>query len=334
MKICIFGGGAIGGHIAAHLARAGRADVSVVARGAALDAIRRNGIIVETPQGRFAQKVRATDRAVELGPQDYVFVTLKAHQLDAALDDLAPLIGPETAILPPTTGLPHYFFGNGQAARLIDPQGRQAALMPDDRVLGVVYWIGAHSLAPGVVAQDGAKTGCPVGEIDGTVTPRVTALADCLTEAGIPSKVTDNVKGAIWMKFVNSLCWNPVAVLTLARICDIDDSDSRALIADIMAEADAGGRAIGLTIPQPPERRIALTASAGAHKMSMLQDLEHGRALELDVLCRSIEAVQRLGGVEMPKLNAVLALARLRAAGRDTSIRAAGTQAPSQTGKA
>ncbi|WP_051416389.1 ketopantoate reductase family protein [Paracoccus sp. J55] len=313
MKICIFGGGAIGGHIAAHLAREGAAEVSVVARGATLQAIREHGIIVETPTERFAQKVRATDHAAELGPQDYVFLTLKAHQLDAALDDVAHLIGPDTVLLPPTTGLPHYFFGTGEAARLIDPSGRQAALMPDRRVLGVVYWIGAHSSAPGVVSQDGAKAGCPLGELDGSVSPRAAALAERLTAAGIPSKVTPNVQGAIWMKFVNSLCWNPVAILTLARICDIDQSDCRDLIAGLMDEADAGAKAIGIEIPQLPERRIALTATAGSHKMSMLQDLEHGRMLELDVLCRSIEAVQRLSGIEMPRMNAVLALARLRA---------------------
>lgn len=314
MKICIFGGGAIGGHMAAHLAREGSAEISVIARGKTLEAIRTHGITVHSPQGRFTQKVTATDRPAELGPQDYVFLTLKAHQLEGALGDLAALIGPQTALLPPTTGLPHYFFGrNPQAAELIDPMGRQAALMPDAKVLGVVYWIGAHSEGPGIVAQDGAKTGCPLGELDGRLSPRVSALADCLTAAGIPSKPTDNIKGAIWMKFVNSLCWNPVAVLSLARIGDINDSACRKLLGMMMEEADAGANAIGIKIPQPPERRIALTASAAAHKMSMLQDLEKGRQLELDILARSIEAVQRLSAVEMPTLNAVLALARLRA---------------------
>lgn len=321
MKICIFGGGAIGGHLAAHLARAGKAEVSVVARGQTLAAIRANGITVHGPQGSFTQAVTATDRPEELGPQDYVFLTLKAHQLDAALEDVAKLIGPHTTLLPPTTGLPHYVFGqNPLAASRIDPTGRQAALMPDAKVLGVVYWIGAHSEAPGIVTQDGAKTGCPLGELDGSLSPRVTALAECLSHAGIPSKPTENVKGAIWMKFVNSLCWNPVAILTLARIGAINDSACRSLIRQMMEEADAGAAAMGITIPQPPERRIALTASAAGHKMSMLQDLEAGRLLELDILSRSIDAVQQLTAVEMPTLNAVLRLARLRAEEHSRSL--------------
>ncbi|MEP9399685.1 2-dehydropantoate 2-reductase [Mesorhizobium sp. KR2-14] len=313
MKICIFGGGAIGGHIAAHLAREGSPEVSVVARGANLAAIRRNGLTVQTPRETFTARVNATDCAAELGAQDYVFLTLKAHQLDAALDDVAKLVGPQTALLPPTTGLPHYFFKGGEAADAIDPGGRQSALMPPEKILGVVYWIGAHGVGPGVIAQDGDKTGCPLGELDGTMSPRATALAERLTAAGIPSKVTPNVMGAIWMKFVNSLCWNPIAVLTLARIGEIAESECAPLLSAVMEEADRAARKIGIEIPQPPERRIALTTSAVAHKMSMLQDLEHGRALELDVLWRSIQAMQRLSGEEMPLLNSVYALARLRA---------------------
>jgi 2-dehydropantoate 2-reductase len=319
-KVCVFGGGAIGGYIAGHLARAGKCDVSVVARGANLHAIRASGLRVVTPDGSFATAVRATSDAAELGVQDYVFLTLKAHQVDAALQDVSHLVGERTAIIPPTTGIPYYFFhGAGSVLRdkqmpLVDPGGRQWAALPPSQALGCVYWIGAHSPEPGVVVQDGAKAGCPIGELDGSHTGRVKQLAALLTESAIPSKVNDDIRGAIWMKFVNSLCWNPIAVLTMARIGAIADSSAVAVLHTMMSEADELARRLEVPVRQPPEKRIALTASAAHHKMSMLQDLESGRSLELDVLDKSLEALKDLAGIATPTLDAVIALTKLRAA--------------------
>ncbi|MGE0232484.1 MAG: ketopantoate reductase family protein [Flavobacteriaceae bacterium] len=317
MKICIFGAGAIGGIIAGQLARAGLCEVSVVARGQTLEAIRRRGLTVVLPDETFTVPVRATDDPAELGVQDYLLLTLKAHQMDRALDGIATLIGPDTAVLPPTTGLPHYFFTGASATKtpgvpLIDPTGRQAELMPAKNVLGIVYWIGARTVAPGTVAQDGAKAGCPIGELDGSPSPRVTRLAELLTGSGIPSKVNANVRGAIWVKFVNSLCWNPLGILTLARNGQIAEHCGD-ILHKMMEEADSAARVLGVEVPQPPAKRIALTASGASHKMSMLQDLEKGKPLELDILENSIGEVRRLSGLDMPTLEMVLKIARLRA---------------------
>lgn len=321
MKICVYGAGAIGGHIAGHLARRGECEVSVVARGATLQAIRERGLRVITPEADFTVPVKAVQDPAELGQQDYVFVSLKGHQVHAALEGIRALMHSETVVLPPTTGIPYYFFHdpespqNDRRIERLDPGGRQWAAIPPRQAMGIVYWIGAHAEAPGVVKQDGAKAGCPIGELDGSLSPRVTALGETLGRAGIHAPVRTNIRGDIWVKFVNSLCWNPVAILTLARLGEIGEGDgTRSIIERMMEEADGLGSALGLTIPQAPEKRINLTLSAPHHKMSMLQDLEQGRPLELDILSDSIRAVSEVAGRPTPLVDTILALARLRAA--------------------
>lgn len=319
VKICIFGGGAIGGYIAGHLARAGHCDVSMVARGDNLAAVRDHGLEVQTPSGSFVAHPRVTDDPATLGPQDAVLLTLKAHQLPSALPQLAPLIGPDTMILPPTTGIPAALLsslgGQPVSASLLDPDGVQMRAMPPAQVLGIVYWIGAHSAAPGVVHQDGPVATCMLGELDGALSERAKALADCLTQSGIRTPVRPNIRGDIWIKFVNSLCWNPVAVLTGATNGTIGaDSEALNSVAAMMREADAIAERIGLTITVPVEKRIGVTLSAPAHKMSMLQDFEAGRPLEIEILKQSIGAVKEMAGMPTPALDAVLSLMALRTA--------------------
>lgn len=330
MKICIFGAGAIGGHIAAHLARKGECEVSVVARGATLEAILERGLRVITPEDDFTVPVRAVTDAAGLPPQDYVFLTLKAHQVDAALPQIRAVMDDKTVVLPPTTGLPYYFFHDAaqgersQRLAAVDPDDAQWQAMPPAQAMGIVYWISVHAEAPGVIRQDAAKAGCPIGELDGTISERVTALGALLSSAGIHAPVRTNIRGDIWVKFVNSLCWNPVAILTLARLGEIgDDQAAIRVVRDMMEEADAVAARLGLIVPQPPEKRIALTLTAPRHKMSMLQDLEQGRRLELDALTRSIQSVSALAEVPTPLLDRVLALARLRNEAADRAIDAA-----------
>lgn len=320
LKVCIFGGGAIGGHIAGHLARAGLCEVSVIARGKVLDAIRKRGLRVQTPEADFTVAVRATDDPSELGVQDYVFLTLKAHQVDAALDRIKPLIGAHTVVLPPTTGIPYYFFHQADGAfrdrqlPRLDPGGRQWRAIPPSQVLGCVYWIGAHSIEPGVIAQDGPKAGVPIGELDGSRSARAEKLAELLSASGIASRLNGDIRAAIWVKFVNSLCWNPVAVLTLATLGQMERAGNVVpIVQRMMEEADLVASTLGLRIPQSPGKRIAMTLSATNHKMSMLQDLEHGRPLELGALEESIQAMSELAGIETPTLDQVLALTKLRA---------------------
>ncbi|MEX3855860.1 ketopantoate reductase family protein [Paraburkholderia sp. BR10923] len=319
LRVCIFGGGAIGGYLAAHLTRAGRCEVSVVARGRTLDAIRSHGLRVRTASEAFTVPVRATSDTRELGVQDYVFITLKAHQVEGALEQIAPLIGPDTAVLPPTTGIPYYFFHafpgpfDGRQLPALDREGRQWRVIPPTQVLGCVYWIGAHASAPGVIVQDGAKAGCPIGELDGSDSPRVRALSELLCASGIDSKVNKDIRSAIWMKFVNSLAFNPVALLTQGTLGEMAEASGVLnIVRTMMTEADAMAVQLGLAIGPAPDRRIALTVSASNHKMSMLQDLEAGRPLELEPLSRSIRALRDLKDVATPVLDAVLAMAQLR----------------------
>jgi len=264
--------------------------------------------------------VHATSDTRELGPQDFVFITLKAHQVDGALEQIAPLIGPHTSVLPPTTGIPYYFFhalpGRFDGTRLpaLDRDGRQWRVIPPEQVLGCVYWIGAHVSMPGVVVQDGAKAGCPIGELDGSHSGRVRTLSDLLCASGIAAKVNEDIRSAIWVKFVNSLCFNPVALLTQGTLGEMAEADGvLPVIKAMMSEADAIAAQLGLAIGPAPDRRIAMTLSAPHHKMSMLQDLEAGRPLELEPLSRSIRAVRDLTDVPTPTLDMVLAMAQLRA---------------------
>jgi 2-dehydropantoate 2-reductase len=320
MKICMFGAGAIGAFIGGYLARLPDVQVSCVARGAHLDAIRRNGVTVEGPEGRFTVQVTATDDPSELGPQDYVFITLKQQQVEAALDSMRPLLGPETAVLPPTTGIPYwYFHGNakfpGHRLETLDPGGRQWAALPPERVIGCVYLVATEVTAPGVIHYDGAWLQFPLGEPDGSQSPRVQRLSDALERSGLRAPVASDIRGWIWLKMISSLCWNPVATLTLATFGQmIEEPRIFALVTRMMAEADAVAAAFDITLPLSTEARIGGARSAPQHKMSMLQDLERGRPLEIDPLADSIKAMRELVGLETPTIDAVTALTRLRAA--------------------
>lgn len=323
VKVCIVGAGAIGGYVAGHLARAGQCDLSVVARGETLSAIRQHGLRVRTPNADFTVRAAVTDDPATQGAQDFLLLTLKTHQLAAALPMIAPLIDANTAILPPTTGLPAAFLHglagpwNDRSLTPVDPDGAQARAMPAAQVLGLVYWIGAHGEGPGVIRQDGARATCMVGELDGRISDRAQTLAGLLTDSGIPTPVRPAIRSDIWIKFVNSLCWNPVAVLTGASNGAIgDDAGAIATVRRMMDEADAIAAKLGIAIPVAPEKRIAVTLSARKHKMSMLQDFEHGRPLEIDALARSIDAVRNLSGLTTPTIDAVLSLIALRSATR------------------
>jgi 2-dehydropantoate 2-reductase len=186
--------------------------------------------------------------------------------------------------------------------------------MPTEQVLGIVYWVGAHTVAPAIVHQDGPRATCMVGELDGASSARATRLSEIMSASGIPTPVRSNIRSDIWIKFVNSLCWNPAAVLTQASNGAIgNDPAAIATVRRMMDEADAVAARLGLSITVPPEKRIAVTLSAPGHRMSMLQDFEAGRPLELETLERSIRAAKELADLPTPTIDAALALASLRA---------------------
>ena len=319
MRVCIFGAGAIGGVVAGLLARHKGVEVSVVARGRTLSAIQSHGLRVSTATEEFTVRVNAASDARELPRQDFVFVTLKGHQLVEALPQIEALMDKDTVVIPPTTGIPHYFFYDAEnperSRRLasIDPDGKLWATLPPKQVLGAVYWFGAHAEGPGVVRLEGEKGGVPIGELDGRSSARVMALNEALSAAGIHAPVKQNIRGDIWVKFVNSLCWNAVAILTMAKNGDLgSDPTIAGLLQELMTEADSVASALGVVVPYPPEKRIKLTLGAPEHKMSMLQDLEMGRPLEFDYLYRSFYAVRDLAAIATPTVDMVLALARAR----------------------
>ena len=301
MKICLYGAGSIGGIIGAHLARVKGVEVSLVARGAHLEAIRRHGLKLVSPKETFTVKVNATDDPAQLGPQDVVFITLKTHQYLGVLDKVVPLLGPETALIPPTTGAPYWFFhklkGPFEGSRLkrMDPGGRQWSTFGPERALGCAYWAGGVVPAPGVAHLENDVCYLPLGEPDGSASPRVTKLSAAMTEAGLKAPVKDDIRAEIWTKMINSLTWNPIAVLTLANNGEIGES--------------AGC----VEMATPKEKRIEFTVGLGEHKMSMLTDLQSKKPLEIDALADSIADLSELAGVKTPTIDMMLALLKLRA---------------------
>jgi 2-dehydropantoate 2-reductase len=320
MKICVYGAGAIGGFVAAKLALVEGLDVSVVARGQHLDAIRSRGLRIVTPTGETAVHVTATDKPAELGTQDYVFIALKQHQLTGALDGIAQLLGKNTAVLPPTTGIPYWYFHKlpgvfeGKRIDRLDPAGAQWNRLGPERVLGCVYWIAAEVTDPGVVRHDGKLMRFPIGEPDGTSSPRVTRFAEAMNAAGLNAQIVPDIRGWIWAKMISSLSWNPIATLTLATQAELTGNAKVVeLVKRMMNEADALAGEFGVSkMPISIDDRIASARSIGHHKMSMLQDLERGRPLEIDVLLDSIEAMKELSGGLTPTIDDVYALLRLR----------------------
>lgn len=318
-RICIFGAGAIGGFVAAHLALVDGVEVSVVARGAHLAAIRERGLRVVSPKGELAARVHATDRAEDLGPQDIVFIALKQHQLAPALPALAALLGPDTTVVPPTTGIPYWYFhglggahGGRQVDRL-DPGGAQWRTLGPERALGCVYWVATEVTEPGVIHHDGKLLRFPLGEPDGSASPRLQRLADAMNAAGLNAQVVPDIRAWIWAKMISSLSWNPLAVLTGATLDHLTASpEVVAIVRRMMREAEVVAEALGVERwPITTDERIAAARNAGAHRMSMLQDWQRGRPLEVGVLTESVAAMRDLAGVATPTIDEVYALLRL-----------------------
>jgi len=324
MKLCIFGAGAIGSWIGGRLAAAG-VDVSLVARGAHLDAIRERGLVLVDGEGRTATRPRATADPAQLGAQDHVLVTLKAHSVSGAVDAMAPLLGPETSIVTAQNGIPWWYFhahpGEWEGRRLesVDPGGRIWDALGPARAIGCVVYPSCEVVEPGVVRHlDGDRL--MVGEPDGSVTPRTTALAAALEAAGFRAPVRRRVRDDIWLKLWGNVSFNPVSVLTLATLARIGSHlPTRAVVRRMMEEAREVGLRLGVRFPVDVDTRIDWGLAAGEHKTSMLQDLERGRRLEIEALVAVVTELGRLVGVATPMIDAVLALVELRARAMDRS---------------
>jgi 2-dehydropantoate 2-reductase len=315
MKVCIYGAGAIGAHIGVLLKHAG-VDVSLVARGAHLDAIKANGLkLIHGGEEKIA-KVPASNTPADLGVQDYVIVALKSHQAWEAAEQLQPLLGPNTAVVTAQNGIPWwYFYGfEGQYANLqlqsVDPDGRQWKAIGPERAIGCTVYPAAEIIAPGVVKHIyGDRYG--LGEPTRNSTPRVEALAKAFEAAGLKAKVYPEIRNDIWLKLWGNLCFNPISALTHATLDVIaTDPGTRRVARNMMEESEIIARRIGVHFRVDISKRINGAASVGAHRTSMLQDLEKKRPIELDALLTVVQEMGRLVAVDTPTIDTVLALTK------------------------
>ena len=318
MKICVFGAGAIGGFLGAKLAHSG-ATVSLVARGANLAAIRADGLKLRADGRETVVRLPATDDPAELGPQDYVIVTLKANQIDAVLDRFAPLLGPKTAIVTATNGVPYWYFHRhpgeweNRNVASVDPSRRQWTLLGPERAIGCVVYPATELAAPGVVEHVYGDR-FPIGEPSGELSLRCQRLSAVFAAGGLKASVLDNIRDEIWLKLWGNLCLNPLSALTgttLDVLCS--EAGTRTIARAMMREAQAIAERLGVRFRVDLERRLDGARKVGAHKTSMLQDLERGRPLEIDALVTAVQELGRLVEVPTPTLDMVLALIQHRA---------------------
>ena len=318
MKIAVVGAGAIGGYLGAKLSLAGE-DVTFIARNKNLAAINAHGfrLILEDGSEQHATKVRAVQAMAAAGPQDVVLLTLKAHQVKDVLPDLRALFGPETMVVTMINGLPWWYFHKlagpyeGRRLESVDPGGVIAAHIEPERVIGSVVYPAAELIAPGVVKViEGNRF--TLGEPDGSRSPRIEALAQAMMKAGFKSPVSKDIRGEIWVKLWGNLSFNPISALTHATLQDICRFPaSRELAASMMREAQAVGEKVGVEFKVSLDKRIAGAEAVGAHKTSMLQDVEAGRALELEALVGSVVELGRITETPTPTINAIYAATML-----------------------
>ena len=316
MKVCIYGVGAIGGFIGTRLALAGDCQISAVARGATLAALQQHGLRLRQGGELLAAPVRASADPAALGVQDLVLIAVKGPALGAVAAAIGPLLGRHTLVMPAMNGVP-WWFGAGapglgdEPLHSIDPGGAIAAAIPLAQVIGCVVHASSFTSAPGWVEHKMGQ-GLILGEPAGGVSDRVQALATLLQAAGFDASVSADVRRDIWYKLWGNMTVNPISALTGATVDRVlDDPLVRALCGAAMNEAAAVGARIGCQIDQTPEDRHQITRKLGAFKTSMLQDVEAGRAIELDALVTVVrEMAQRLG-LATPMIDALLGLARL-----------------------
>jgi 2-dehydropantoate 2-reductase len=316
MRICIVGAGAIGGFIGARLAATGKHRVSAVARGATLQALTTHGWRLRMGGELVGGPAIASQDAADLGEQDLVIVAVKGQALGAATANIAPLLGPDTIVLPAMNGVP-WWFSHGIAAlgaeplESVDPGGRIAAVIPQRQVVGCVVHASTATVEPGLV-QHKMGNGLIVGEPDGGESARVQRVGGVLRDAGFEVTLSPQIRYDVWYKLWGNLTMNPVSALTGATMDRVlDDPLVREFCSAAMREAAIIGERIGCPLGQSPEDRHAVTRKLGAFKTSMLQDVEAGRAIELDSIVTAVHEIGRRVGVPTPNIDALLGLTRL-----------------------
>jgi 2-dehydropantoate 2-reductase len=317
MRICVIGAGSIGGLLAASLHAAGE-DMSVVARGAHLAAIRSHGLrLIRENGSEIVARIAASDRIGDMGVQDLVILGMKAHQVAAVIDDLPALCGPDTMILSAQNGIPWWYFlksggpNEGRVLESVDPGGIVTRGIDPARIIGSVVYPAAEIAAPGVIRHiEGLRFS--LSEVDGKPSARIAAVSEAFAKAGFKAPISSDIRAEIWLKLWGNLVFNPVSALThatLAGMCAF--APTRELAVAMMQEAQQIAEALGVRIRVSIEKRIAGAAAVGEHKPSMLQDVEAGRALEIDALLGAVLELGRVTEISTPHIATVHACAKL-----------------------
>jgi 2-dehydropantoate 2-reductase len=320
MKIAIIGAGAIGGYVGVKLALAGD-DVTFIARGANLEAIRRNGMKLVMSDGteHMAKDVAATNDYAAAGAQDVVILAMKAHQVETVAHHVPKLFGPDTVVVTMQNGIPYWYFHRhggeleGTVVRSVDPHGHIIQSITPERVVGCVVYPASELIAPGIVRHvEGDRF--PIGELDGATTPRAMRVSDCFTRAGFKAPLLDDIRSEIWLKLWGNVTFNPISALTRSTLVDICQYPAtRDLAAMMMTEAQTIAHKLGITFRVGLDKRIAGAEKVGKHKTSMLHDVEAGRELEIEALVGSVVELGRLTQTPTPHIDAVYALTKLLA---------------------
>jgi 2-dehydropantoate 2-reductase len=316
MKVCIFGAGAIGGYMGGRMTQAG-IDVSLIARGPHLNAMRKNGLRYEDEDGSHTVQVTATDDPHQLGPQDYVIVSVKAISLAGA--NISPLLGEDTSVVTAMNGIPWWYYyglqeqGDNRTLECVDPGGEFWRRIEPERAIGAIIDYRAEVLEPGVVrCVNGNRF--TVGEPTGEMSDRCLWMAELLNRAGFEGRVSSTIRNDVWNKIWGNAVFNPLSALTRASVGTLaNDPDMRRLAAMMMREICDVGTAVGGEFEGSIENRIDRAATLGSHRSSMLQDLEAGRPMELDAILGAVCEMGRFENVRTPSLDMVLAVLRLRA---------------------
>ena len=325
MKFCIVGAGAIGGFVGAKLALAGE-DVTFIARWKNLDAIRARGMTIKMHDGAVleAKTAKATDSFAAVGHVDCIILALKSHQVESVVNQLDPLYGPKTSVITMQNGIPFWYFHKhggaleGATVKAVDPRGVCKDGIPAERIIGCVVYPATELIAPGVVRHiEGERF--PLGELDGSASSRVKDLSDIFAKSGLKAPVLDNIRNEIWLKLWGNLTFNPISALTHATLQDICQfPQGRELAANMMREAQAVAEKLGASFRVSLEKRIEGAEKVGKHKTSMLQDVEAGRAIEVDALVGAVIELGELTSTPTPTIRAIYQASKLLAHTIDT----------------
>ena len=317
MKVAIYGAGATGGYLGVKLALAG-VDTTLIARGPHLEAMQKGGARLLIDGDELVAHPFCTDDPAQAGPQDYVVITLKAHSAPRVVEAMQPLLGPDTAVVTAQNGVPWWYFHGvgdrweGMRLESVDPGGRQWDGIGPERAIGCVVYVASAIAEPGVIRHlSGSRF--TLGEPSGGKSERVRVLSRAFISAGVRAPIR-SIRPEIWLKLLGNVSFNPISALTLATLDTVaTEPGTRAVARSMMEEARAIGETLGIRFRIDIERRIDGGAAVGAHRTSMLQDLEKGRAMEIDALVTSVQELGRLVGVATPAIDIVLALVRQRA---------------------